>query len=46
MIRFKFPYPFFQDYEFTLIKRDKNKKNGEGVVGFKREIVGGWVAGG
>jgi hypothetical protein len=37
----KFPYPFFQGYEFTLIKRIKKIKK----MGVKREIVGE-VAGG
>ena len=49
MMHFKFPYPFFQGYEFTLIKRDKNKKKwgkgGGGGGGVKREIVWGWGSG-
>jgi len=37
MTHFKFPYPFFQCYEFTLIKKRMGKK----WVGVKREMVGG-----
>ena len=41
MTHFKFPYPFFQGYEFTLIKRIRNKKK----MGVKREIVGAEAGG-